>query len=151
MAKHNRNTQLQDTLQNTDHAIAKDNCKTQLQSNSCKTTIAKQQSQNTNCKTTIAKHNCKTTISKHQLQNNNCKTTIAKQQVLKQNFETLRGTPPGSETKKHALLRLNLRFAEPSPPREPDGIVSKAIKNPYSLRLPLGKKRIKIRSNGNTR
>ena len=158
-----------------------DNCKRQLQSNYCKTTIAKQelqndyckttiatrQLQNTNCKTIIAKRqsqhdNCKPTIAKHQLQkiivkqqmqntsaNNNWKTTIEKQQLLKQNVKTTENAkaeknqgvpaePPPGQRKKMSILRWG-KIRGP-PPRARNRFSSKAIKNPYRLRLPLGKK-----------
>ena len=66
----------------------------------------------------IRNDNCKTSIAKAQLQNNNCITTIAKQQVLKQIFETLRGTPPGKRKIEHSktVRKCKKREVRGTPP-----------------------------------
>ena len=100
------------------------------------------------CKTTNAKHNyetriakrqlqndkCKTSIAKAQLQNNNCITTIAKQQVLKQIFETLRGTPPGKRKIEHSktVRKCKKREVGGTPP----GCTTVLLQKP--LRTPIG-------------
>ena len=56
-----------------------------------------------------------------------------------QKQKKIRGYPrnPPQGEKKNMHFTMTLRFPEP-PPRVTNGIASKAIKNPYRLRLPLG-------------
>ena len=141
------------------NAIATRNCKTQLQHTSAKH-ICKKHVQNTQLQSTIAKHNRKTqsqnTIAKHnrntqlrhsiakqQLLNNNCNTTLAKRKwknnkCLSIFWKHVRGAPTRSTNSK-TLRKCIWREVGGTPRGEHNGIASKAIKNPYRLRLPLGK------------
>ena len=95
-------------------------------------TIAKRQSKNDNCNTTVAKrqsqhNNCNTTVAKRQLQHDNCKTAIEKHQVLKQIFETLRGTPPGKRKKKAYQIFVDVG-SPGTPPRDSNGLLQKLLR-----------------------
>ena len=74
----------------------------------------------TQLQSTIAKHNCKTTIEN---------TAIEKQQLLKQIFETLRGTPRAAKTEKTSRKRIEPHIRGP-PPGKPTVSLQKLLRTP---------------------
>ena len=103
----------------------------------------------------FAKHNCNTQLQTT-LEKQHLKITIEKQQLLKQFVETLRGPPSGAancdfaekvadpapEHQQQIIKNMHLMLGWPR--RLSNDTASKAMKNPYRLRLPLGNEREKV-------